>query len=66
MKVARRLRGSQQPQSLLDYVRQFLTPPVWKQARQATSRRRSLPRWDLQPLVLIVMAMTWEIGRAHV
>ncbi len=45
MKVARRLRGSQQPQSLLDYVRQFLTPPVWKQARQATSRRRSrLPR----------------------
>ena len=62
MKVARRLRGSQQPQSLLDYVRQFLTPPVWKQARQATSRRRSLPRWDLQPLVLIVMAMTWAAG----
>ena len=62
MKAARRLQTRQQPRSLLDYVRQFLTPQVWKQARQAVPRGRGLPRWDLQPLVLIMMAMTWAAG----
>jgi Transposase DDE domain len=62
MKAARRLRSLQQPLSLIDYVRQFLTPQVWKQARQAVPRTRSVPRWDLQPLVLIMMAMTWATG----
>jgi Transposase DDE domain len=62
MKAARRRRQLQQPQSLIDYVRQFLTPRAWKQARQAVPRTRSVPRWDLQPLVLIMMAMTWATG----
>jgi hypothetical protein len=52
----------QQPQSLLEYVRQFLTPQVWKQARHVVPRHRAHPRWDLQPLVLIVLAMTWAAG----
>jgi Transposase DDE domain len=62
MKPARTLQKLQQPRSLIDYVRQFLTPSVWKQARQAAPRRRAAPRWDLQPLVLVVMAMTWAAG----
>src|SRR5262245_23473823 len=62
MKAARTLRKLQQPQSLIDSVRQFLTPVVWKQARQAVPPARAFPRWDLQPLVLIVMAMTWAAG----
>jgi hypothetical protein len=62
MKAARKLRGLQQAQSLLDFVRQFLTPQVWKQARQSICRRRSQPRWDLQPLVLVLLAMTWSAG----
>ena len=62
MKAARRLRRSHRPRSLLDYVREFLTPAVWKQARQAVPRRRALPRWDLQPLVLVLMALTWAAG----
>jgi Transposase DDE domain len=62
MKAARRLRQLQQPRSLIDFVRQFLTPRVWKQARQAVPRARSAPRWDLQPLVLVMMAMTWATG----
>lgn len=62
MKAARRLRQLQQPRSLIDYVRQSLTPRVWKQARQAVPRTRSVPRWDLQPLVLVMMAMTWATG----
>jgi Transposase DDE domain len=62
MKPARRLQQLQQPQSLLACLRQFLTPEVWKQARAAVPQGRSKPRWDLQPLVMIVLAMTWAAG----
>jgi hypothetical protein len=62
MKAARKLRNLQRPQSLIGNLRQFLTPQVWKQARQANPRRRASPRWDLQPLVLLMMAMTWAAG----
>ncbi len=62
MKAARKLQGLQHPQTLIGYVRQFLTPTVWKQARGAFPRGRSVPRWDLQPLVLIMLAMTWANG----
>jgi Transposase DDE domain len=62
MKAARKLRVLQQPQSLIEFVRQFLTPTVWKQARQAVPKKRQNPRWDLQPLILVMMAMTWTTG----
>ena len=62
MKPARKLQTLQHPQSLLACVRQFLTPEVWKQARAAVPHHRSRPRWDLQPLVMIVLAMTWAAG----
>jgi hypothetical protein len=62
MKAARKLRDLQQPRSLLDFVRQFLTPQVFKQARQAVPRKRTAPRWDLQPLLIISLAMTWAAG----
>jgi hypothetical protein len=62
MKAARKLRKEQQPQSLIECVRQFLTPQVWKQSRQAVPRRRCCPRWDLQPSLIILMAMTWAAG----
>lgn len=62
MKAARKLRQKQHPQSLVGYVRQFLTPVVWKQARHAAPRRRKAPRWDLQPLVFILLSSTWAGG----
>jgi hypothetical protein len=62
MKAARKLRQLQQPQSLMEFVRQFLTPQVWKQARQAVPKRRCKPRWDLQPLILVLLAMSWAAG----
>jgi hypothetical protein len=62
MKAARTLRNLQQPRSLIGYIREFLTPAVWKQARQAVPKGRSAPRWDLQPLVVIMLAMTWATG----
>jgi len=65
MKTARRLHRLQRPQSLLACLRQFLTPETWKQARGAAPHRRAQPRWDLQPLVLIALAMTWAAGDAQ-
>jgi hypothetical protein len=62
MKAARKLRISQRPQSLIGNLRQFLTPQVWKQARQDGPPGRAVPRWDLQPLVLVMIAMTWTAG----
>src|SRR3954449_12901293 len=62
MKAARKLRQMQQPQSLLGHIRQFLTPQVCKQARHAVPRHRAHPRWDLQPLLFIALAMTWAAG----
>src|SRR5262249_29870036 len=41
------------------------TPQVWKQARHAAPRRRHPPRWDLQPLLIIALAMTWAAGDAQ-
>ena len=62
MKAARKLRRLQQPHSFLDFVRQFLTPQTWKQARQSVSTRRRYPRWDLQPVIMVLLAMTWTAG----
>lgn len=62
MKATRKLHQAQQPQSLIEHVRQFLTPQVWKQARAAVPGHHAQPRWDLQPLLIITLAMTWAAG----
>src|SRR4051812_34396312 len=62
MRAKRKLRQLQHPRSLMGYLRQFLTPQVCKQDRQAVPRQRSLPRWDLQPVLILLMAMTWAAG----
>jgi hypothetical protein len=70
-------RVSQPRRSLREILQDFLTPALWKQAhrqRQRT-RRQNSPRWDTQPLVLVLLLMTWcsgdsqaerfEIAKAH-
>jgi hypothetical protein len=51
------------PQSFLECLGYFLTPQVWKQAHQAVPRRRSW-RWQTQPLLFVVLCMTWCAGDA--
>ena len=57
----RRARQTQRAESLSGSIRQFLTPEVWKQARQAASAAgcRHHLRWTLQPLTRIWAMMTW-------
>ena len=49
------------PQSFLECLGHFLTPQVWKQAQQAVPRRRAW-RWQTQPLLLVLLCMTWCTG----
>jgi hypothetical protein len=47
--------------SLVEALAHFLTPSVWRQAhRYAPKGRRR--RWDLQPLVIVLLVMTWCCG----
>lgn len=55
----RRLRP--RAKSLIQSMREFLTPTVFKQVRKA-SRRRKSPRWDVHPLIYVVLVMTWCCG----
>jgi hypothetical protein len=47
--------------TLPESLREFLTPAVWKQARNAAPRRK-MPRWKVQPLLLVALTMTWCCG----
>jgi hypothetical protein len=49
------------PQSFLQCLTYFLTPQVWKQAQQAARRSRAR-RWQRQPLLLVLLVMTWCAG----
>lgn len=55
----RRQRG--RARTVAESIRDFVTPTVLRQVRKATSRRRK-PRWDLYPLVHVLLAMTWCCG----
>jgi hypothetical protein len=45
----------------LGCLRQFLTPQLFKQAHQAAGEGRRC-RWELQPLLFVLLAMTWCQG----
>jgi hypothetical protein len=49
------------PQSFLQCLGHFLTPQVWKQAQHAVPRRRAW-RWQVQPLLVVLLCLTWCAG----
>ncbi len=54
-------RAAKAPQSLVQCLGYFLTPQVCKQAQQAARRRRT-QRWQTQPLLFVLLVMTWCAG----
>jgi hypothetical protein len=50
--------------SLREVLQDFLTPALWKQAHQKRqkTRRQKSSRWATQPLVLVLLFMTWSSG----
>jgi hypothetical protein len=47
--------------SLVGCLRDFLRAEVWKQVRNAGSVRK-MPRWDVKPLLFVLLTMTWACG----
>jgi hypothetical protein len=54
-------RQRRRGKSLIGSMREFLTPAVLKQVRNA-SKRRKCPRWDLHPLLYILLLTTYCCG----
>jgi DDE family transposase len=48
--------------SFVDCLREFLTPALWKQAHGLRQSKRRSSRWSTQPLVLMLLLMTWCCG----
>jgi hypothetical protein len=46
--------------SLVDAIHDLLTPAMWRQAHRHVHRRRC--RWGVQPLVVVLLVMTWCCG----
>lgn len=59
--AARPPQGRGEPQSFLDGLRHVLTPQVWKQAHGALAGYQAI-RWAAQPLLLVLLVMTWCAG----
>jgi hypothetical protein len=60
-RARKRARQRRRAKSLLGSMRDFLTPEVFKQVRNAAKRRKS-PRWDIHPLLWILLLTTYCSG----
>ena len=58
---ARKSRLRRRAKSLPQAMREFLTPAVFKQVRNAAPQRRR-PRWDIHPLLYVLLLSTWCVG----
>jgi hypothetical protein len=63
-RAARSHQTAVQPQSFLDCLRYFLTPSVWRQVQRAFQPHRAL-RWRPQPLLMVLLVMTWCSGESQ-
>jgi hypothetical protein len=57
----KRVRQRRRAKSLIGSMREFLTAEVFKQVRNV-SKRRKRPRWDLHPLLYILLLTTYCCG----
>ena len=60
-KARKRARPRKRAKSLIGSMREFLTAAVFKQVRNV-SKRRKRPRWDLHPLLYILLLTTYCCG----
>src|SRR5580700_395950 len=56
-----RARQRRRTKSLMESMRNFVTPEVIKQVRNASNRRKH-PRWDLHPLLYMLLLTTYCCG----
>ena len=56
-----RRRQGKRAKTFAESMRDFLTPTVVRQVRKSVGRRKK-PRWDLYPLIHVLLVMTWCCG----
>ncbi len=56
-----RRRRRARAKTVAQSMRNFLTPAVFRQVRKVAGRRKK-PRWDIHPLVYVLLTMTWCCG----
>lgn len=59
-KTRRQLR--RHARTFVDCLREFLTPALWRQAHNKRQSQRRSSRWSTQPLILVLLMMTWCCG----
>jgi hypothetical protein len=61
---SRQKNNPQLRRSLVEVLRDFLKPALWRQVHQVRRRtqRKKSTRWMAQPLVLMLLLMTWSHG----
>jgi hypothetical protein len=57
-----RKKARRRCRTFVECLTQFLTPEVIKQARRARRAKRRSPRWEVQPLLFVLLTMTWCCG----
>jgi hypothetical protein len=62
MKTKTKTKPRRPSRSFMGCLREFLTPALWKQAQQQRQAPRRSARWTTQPLVLVLLLMTWCCG----
>ena len=60
-KKASNCKRQQREQKFAFCLREFLSPSFFRQVYQAISRRRKC-RWEIQPLLYVLLCMTWCLG----
>ena len=55
-------RPRPQARTFVECLRELLTPALWKQAHRGHPAQRRRSRWGTQPLVLVLLLMTWCCG----
>jgi hypothetical protein len=62
-RASRKKEDPVQPQAFLECLRYFLTAQVWKQAQCAFEPHHAF-RWQVQPLLFVLLTMTWCAGES--
>jgi hypothetical protein len=55
-------KAKKREKSFLEALRLFLTPAIWKQGHQAHTHPHRDCAWNIQPLILVLLCLTWATG----
>jgi len=58
-------KAKKRQKTFLEGLRLFLTPAIWKEGHQAHTRPQRGCSWNIQPLVIVLLCLTWATGHSQ-